>query len=123
MLRSGILGLTLVAACALAQDDMRGKLTGSWQADNPAGGEVTAYVLQPIDDGMHISGTNAGKTVVEFDCKMARECQIKDAGHKATLMMYFNGDKLVANETIGSRVVRKRFSVTGDGNTMQVEVI
>ena len=72
---------------------------------------------------MRISGTDEGKVIVDVNCKMAQECKIKDEGHNATVMMYFNGPKLVENETIGSRIIRKRYSVTDDGNTMQIEVI
>jgi hypothetical protein len=123
MIRIVGIGVLVLGACALASDeDQRAKLTGSWQIQTEGSREASAYTLQPSDDGMRISGTDAGKVVIEVDCKMAQECDIKDAGHHAKVMMYFNGPKLVVNETIGSRVVRKRYSVADDG-TMQLEVI
>jgi len=120
MIRIATVGI-LLAAVALADDvDQRAKLTGSWQEASDA---KEAWVLQPVPDGMHITSSTAGKTVVEVDCKMAQECDIKDSGHHAKVMMYFNGPKLVATETMGSRIVKRRFTVTGDDNTMELEVI
>jgi hypothetical protein len=113
-------GLLHGALAAWADDgDPRAKLTGSWKDAKTA----SAWVLQPISDGIHISGSNGEKVAVEFDRQMAKECQIKDAGHRAKVMMYFNGPKLIETETIGSRVVKRRFTVTGDGDTMEVETI
>lgn len=124
MKRTVLLGVFLLAAAAFADDaDQRAKLDGSWQAEAASSKDASSYVLQRSDDGMHVSGTASGKTVVDFNCKMAEECDIKDAGHHAKVTIYFNGPKLIENETIGSRVVRRRFTVVGDGNQMQVEVI
>lgn len=117
-------GVLLTCVCALADDsELRSKLAGSWQLQTAGAKEASSYTLQPQDNGMHISGSEGAKTVVDFDCKMGQECEIKDAGHRAKVMMYFNGAKLVETETIGSRVVKKRYTVTGDGNTMELEVI
>jgi hypothetical protein len=115
------MGVLVLAAVALADDsDQRAKLAGSWQDASDA---KEVWVLQPLPDGMHITSSSGGKTLVEVDCKMAQECDIKDSGHHAKVMMYFNGPKLVATETIGSRILKRRFTVTGDGNTMELEVI
>jgi hypothetical protein len=117
-------GLLLGALAAWADDgELRAKLTGSWKIDSGDAKTASGWVLQPIADGMHISGSNGEKVAVEFDCQMAKECQIKDAGHHAKVMMYFNGAKLIETETIGSRVVKRRFTVTGNGDTMEVETI
>jgi hypothetical protein len=37
--------------------------------------------------------------------------------------MCFNGPKLVELETRGNQVVKRRFTVTGDGDTMDLETI
>jgi hypothetical protein len=37
--------------------------------------------------------------------------------------MWFNGPKLVELETRGAQVVKRRFSITGDGDTMDLETI
>jgi hypothetical protein len=126
MIRIVAIGAILATTCALASDeDQRAKLTGSWQIQTAGATvkEASAYTLQPSQGGMRISGTDEGKVIVDVNCKMAQDCKIKDEGHSATVMMYFNGPKLVENETIGSRIIRKRYSVTDDGNTMQIEVI
>jgi hypothetical protein len=124
MIRIVTISLLVLASAALADDyEQRSKLTGSWQIETTGAKEASSWILQPLPDGMHIAGSDGGKTVVAFDCKMAQECDIKDSGHHAKVTMYFNGPKLVENETIGSRVIRRRFTVTGDGNTMQLEVI
>lgn len=124
MIRVLCMGVLLTAACAMADDaDLRAKLAGSWQLETSGAKEAASYTLQPISDGMHVSGSDGAKTIVEFDCKWAQECQIKDSGHHAKVMMYFNGPKLVETETIGSRVIKKRYTVTGDGNTMELEII
>jgi hypothetical protein len=121
MIRIATVGILVLAAAALADDsDQRAKLTGSWQEASEA---KEAWVLQPSSGGMHITSSSAGKTVMEIDCKMGQDCDIKDSGHHAKLMMYFNGPKLVETETLGSRIVKRRFTVTGDGNTMELEVI
>ncbi len=124
MIRYVTVGLLLLAGAAWADDEaQRDKLTGSWRVDASDSKEASAWTLQRSPEGMHLAGSVAGKTLVEFDCKMAQECQIKDAGHRAKVTMYFNGPKLIETETIGSRVVRRRFTVTGDGNTMELELI
>ncbi len=37
--------------------------------------------------------------------------------------MWFNGAKLVELETRGNQVVKRRFTVTGDGDSMELETI
>jgi hypothetical protein len=64
------------------------------------------------------------QTVVEFECDtLGKECAIQDAGRRSKVSMWFNGSKLVELETRGSQVVKRRFSLTGDGDTMDVEII
>jgi hypothetical protein len=117
------MSILVLAAVVLADDsEQRAKLTGSWQETGDAK-VASSWTLQPLPDRMHIASSNGSKTVVEFDCKLAQECDIKDSGHHAKVMMYFNGPKLVETETMGSRIVKRRFTVTGDGNTMELEVI
>jgi hypothetical protein len=37
--------------------------------------------------------------------------------------MWFNGPKLVELETKGKEVVKRRFAVAGEGDTLEIEVI
>ena len=121
MIRIATMSILVLAAAALADDsDQRAKLTGSWQEPSDV---KEAWVLQPLPGGMRLTSSSGGKTVMEIDCKMGQDCDIKDSGHHAKVMMYFNGPKLVETETMGSRIVKRRFAVTGDGNTMELEVI
>ena len=48
---------------------------------------------------------------------------LKGAGRKSRISMWFNGPKLVEMETKGSQVVKRRFSITGDGDTLDLETI
>jgi hypothetical protein len=48
---------------------------------------------------------------------------VKDAGRHAKVTFYFNGAKLVQLETRGSKVVKRRFSVDDQGDSMEVEEI
>ena len=54
---------------------------------------------------------------------MGRECEIKDSGRQAKVSMWFSGPKLVELETKGSEVVKRRFALSGQGDTMELEVI
>ena len=56
---------------------------------------------------------------------MGKECGVKDAGRRAKVSMYFNGPKLVEMETgaKGTPVVKRRFSIAADGDTMDLETI
>ncbi len=126
MIRFVTVGLLFLAVAAWGDDaTQRDKLTGSWRVDNPNANasEPSNWVLQPSTEGVHMAASNGAKPLMEFDCKMAQECEIKDAGHRAKVMIYFNGPKLIETETMGSRIVKRRFTVTGDGNTMELEVI
>ena len=106
---------------ALADDSaMRGKLTGKWQGD----GNGETWVLKETGDSIHVSNSSDTQAGAEFDCNTAgKECVIKRSGHNATVSMWFNGAKLVELETAGNQVVKRRFSVTGDGDTMDLEII
>lgn len=111
----------LLAGTAFGEDQtMRDKLTGKWLAD----GNGETWTLKEKGDSIHVSNSSATKTVAEFDCNTrGEECAIKHAGHSSKVSIWFNGAKLVELETTGSQVVKRRFAVTGDGNTMELETI
>ncbi len=124
MLRMATLAALVLVSAALADDDaLRSKLTGSWQAQGDAK-DVSKWTFERKPDAIHVATSDGSKTLSEFDCKMGgQECDIKDSGHKAKVTVWFLGPKLVETETIGSRVVKRRFAVTGDGDTMEMEII
>jgi hypothetical protein len=39
------------------------------------------------------------------------------------MSMWFNGPKLIELETTGNQGVKRRFTVTGDGDSMELETI
>lgn len=39
------------------------------------------------------------------------------------MSLWFNGPKLVELETRGTEIVKRRFSIAGDGDTMDLETI
>jgi hypothetical protein len=50
-------------------------------------------------------------------------CDVKTAGKKATVSLWFNGPRLVEMETKGSDVVKRRFTILPQGDVMEMEVI
>ena len=84
----------------------------------------STWTLKDKGNSIHVSNAGDPQTVVEFDCNTTgAECAIKRSGHKAKVSMWFNGTKLVELETMGNQVVKRRFTVTGDGDTMELETI
>jgi hypothetical protein len=124
MIRTLTVSVLVLTGVALADVyELRDKLLGSWHVEAAGTKEASTWVLQASGEGLHVANTSGAKTVVDFECKMAQECDIKDSGKRAKVTMYFNGANLVETETIGSRVLKRRFAVTGDGNTMELELI
>lgn len=121
-MRASIVAFSLLVAGSTFADDgaVRDKLTGKWQSD----GNGDTWILKEAGDSIHVSNSSNAQIVAEFDCNtVGKECAVKRSGHKATVSMWFNGEKLVELETTGDRVVKRRFSVTGNGDTMDLEVI
>ena len=107
-----------------AQDADRSKLLGSWESDGQTGGDAHAvWTFEARGASMHIVNSLGDQKVSEFVCELAKECQVKEAGKKVTLMMYFNGPKLVMQETRGEEVFKRRFGVAETGDVLEVEMI
>ena len=71
-----------------------------------------------------MTSSNGTQTVEEFKCNtMGKECAGKDAGRPSKVSLWFNGPKLVELETRGTQVVKRRFIISGDGDTMNLETI
>ncbi len=121
-----MLATTLFAAAAVADDSAdQAKLVGTWQVQNETGkASNSVWILEEKADAIHITNLQDDQKVAEFECNtLGKECAIKDAGHKATVSVWFSGPKLVELETKGSEVVKRRFAIAGQGDTMQLEVI
>jgi hypothetical protein len=125
VLISGLSTLLLLAGSAAAADDaVRAKLTGKWEQSDGSGETKSTWTLKELGDSIHVTQSNARGTIVEFDCNTGgKECEIKRAGHKSKVSLWFNGPKLVEMETSGTEVVKRRFAVTGNGETMDLETI
>jgi hypothetical protein len=119
------LSALLLAGSAFADDDsIRAKLIGRWQNSDGNGDAKYAWALESSGGSIHLTNSNGTQTRVEFECNtVGKECAVKDAGRSAKVIMYFNGPKLVELETRGTQVVKRRFSIIGDGDTMELETI
>lgn len=125
---TGMIMLTasLFAATAWAADSAdHSKLGGAWQVQGEARtGPASVWVLEEKGDAIHVTYSQGDQKLSEFECNaMGRECEIKDSGRQAKVSMWFSGPKLVELETKGSEVVKRRFALSGQGDTMELEVI
>jgi hypothetical protein len=123
ILRIAALGALLMVGRGLADDEAsRAKLMGSWQlADGNKDSPV--WTIQEKGDTLHISNSAGGRVLAEFDCdSFGHECTIKDGGRTAKVALWYSGPKLVEMETKGDNVWRRNFGVTGEGDTLDVEV-
>lgn len=118
-----------IALCGLtalgATNDDRAKLMGTWRIQTASGGATTtSWVLQERGDKIHLTQFGNDRKLSDFDCKpTGQDCKVEDAGHSATVSIWFNGSKLVELETRGSKTVKRRFALTGQGDTMEMEMI
>jgi hypothetical protein len=116
----GFVGLLL--GVAAADDNLdRSKRIGSWAA---AAGSADTWTLAANGDKFHITHTENDRKLSEWECNAAgRECATKEAGKPVKVSMWFNGSKLVVMETRGTEVLKRRFHASGDGNTLELELI
>lgn len=115
--------ILLLPIAAVHADDPadRSKIFGAWVE---SGHRLAAWVIDSIDDGLHVTQIEGTTKVAEFKCKTdGHNCDVKIAGHKAEVSLYYNGNVLVELETKGDQVVKRRFSALASGNSMKLEVI
>ena len=112
----------ILSSAAFAQnDDLRAKLEGKWQTENSS---TAVWVIHQKPDSIHIARYQGEQPEVEYECNLlGKECNVKDAGRKATVAVYFNGARLVEIETRGKETIKRRLLVTGGGDAMDLEVI
>lgn len=124
------LELLLTAALALAPamladgpEDNRGKLAGTWQVQDPSGKGET-WVIEEKADAIHMARTENSEHPDEFECNtLGKECAVKLSGKTTKISMWYSGPKLVELETRGSDVVKRSFTVTQDGDTLELETL
>ena len=121
-MRPVLFTMILLATIASAEDgDTRANLIGNWQADSAADGSWNLETKGT--DMLRVTYSVANQKPVQYECVVTgKECQIKDAGKSAKISMWFNGGKLIALETKGDEVVKRRFSVGEKGDTLEIEV-
>jgi hypothetical protein len=123
---SAVFCLVAFGPVLLMGDDAsaRDRLVGAWQPEDSAAKDAGVWTLERKgDEVMHISYSVGDQKTIEFECgTTGKECKIKDSGKSATVSLWFNGARLVALETRGQEVVKRRFAA-GDGDSLEVEVI
>jgi hypothetical protein len=119
------LSTLLLASTAFGDDDSsRAKLIGKWLSDGNGEAKSTWDIEEGSADTIHVTNSSGAQILAEFECNtLGKECVVKGAGRKSRVSMWFNGPKLVQMETRGSQVVKRRFSITGEGDTMDLETI
>lgn len=120
------LSTLLFVGIAVADDESsRAKLMGKWQQSDGDGEARSTWALEEVTaDSIRVTNSSGAQTVAGFECNtVGKECVVKDAGRKSKVSMWFNGPKLVELETKGAQVVKRRFSITGDGDAMELETI
>ena len=121
-LQSGAVVLMLLTPAAVLASDPAGraKLPGTWQESGKAG---SVWVLEEKSGAMHITGSEGDRKLADFECNtVGRDCELKEAGKKAKVSMWYNGPRLVELETRGSEVLQRTFGIV-DENTLEVEVV
>jgi hypothetical protein len=118
-----LVALAMIAAADNFSD--REKLLGSWQPQQTSAKEAGAWMIESKGaDVWHITHSVGDQKLLEFECStMGRDCEAKESGKPAKVSMWFNGPKLVELETKGKEVVKRRFAVAGEGDTLEIEVI
>ncbi len=114
----------LLSASMLAEDvSERAKLLGKWQLQDDSGKASAVWTLEMKGAALHITESLGDQKVSEFACEpKGVECEGTANGTKATMTMYYDGAALVQFETKGSDVTRRRFTVTGQPDVLEIEV-
>ena len=118
-MRLALAFVSLYMAAAFGADAAdRAKLAGSWQ-DNG-----TVWVIEDKGGTVRLTRSEGSHAVAEFECKLGgSECEGKDSGHKARVSLWFNGAALVAMETKGSEVIKRRFEISPEGDVLELQTI
>ena len=113
----GILLMSVVPIQVWAANDDP-SYSGTWQAAD----KTSELVVEQTGDAIHVTEQRAGKTLSDYTCKSdGKDCNFKEEGKKAKVSVYFNGPKLVEIRTRGDVVMKRRFGLTNDGKTLEVE--
>lgn len=102
----------------------RDKLVGVWQSQE-SGDSAGVWTIEAKDgDVFKLIESHGDQKLLEIECTTSgKDCKVKDSGKNAKVSLWFNGDKLVGLETKGDEVVKRRFTVTETGDTLDIEVM
>jgi hypothetical protein len=122
---TAILLLSLGANARADDQSDRQKLIGSWELLGAMGNSpASAWTFSTSRNSIRVTQLDGGDKVADFGCKTdGTSCDIKTAGKKATVSMWFNGPRLVEMETKGSEIVKRRFRILPQGDLLEMEVI
>jgi hypothetical protein len=125
MISMAVVSALLLTSSAFAADDSsRAKLMGRWQQSEGNGEAKSTWDLESLGGSIRVTNAKGTQTLAKFECNAAgKECAVEDAGRRSKVSMWFNGPKLVELETRGNEIVKRRFSLVGDGDTMDLETI
>jgi hypothetical protein len=118
--------LLSLGAVAIADDQSdRRRLIGSWELQDEAkSGSASSWTFSTAQNAMRVTQLDGNNKVADFECNTTgTPCEIKTAGKKAMVSMWFNGPRLVEMETKGSEVVKRRFRILPNGDVMEMEFI
>jgi hypothetical protein len=121
-----LIGMTgfLVLLCAVSKADAesdRDKLNGSWVEQGEA---ENSWTLNADGKTMHITETERGTKIADFKCDtQGAGCEVKIAGKKVMVSMWFNDSKLMQIETRGSDVLERSFAILSQGDVMEMKII
>ena len=121
-----LVAATAFAAQAYAADDQdHTKLAGTWQVEQGSTEDAAStWTFQERADAIHITTAQGATKLADFECNTeGRDCAVSESGKKIKVSMWFAGPMLVELETRGSDVVKRRFGVSGQGDTLEMEVI
>ncbi len=105
----------------------RARLMGAWQLDK-SGTDLkdaaSVWSFEGKGDAVHITASDGDRKITDLECNtIGKECEVKESGRAVKVSMWFNGPKLVELETQGDQIVERRFQVTGQGDTLEIEVL
>ncbi len=96
-------------------------MSGTWL---DTGNSASRLVLNEKGDTIQFRQTDGDRVITDFNCSLSgTQCEIKEEGHPAKVMFYYNGNKLIEITERGSEVEKRRFTLGQDGKTMQMEII
>ncbi len=117
-----ILLLSLSAAALADDQNDRQKLLGSWQSAENSPSSSWSFTAD--NNSIRVTQLEGTNKVADFACSTGgASCEVKTAGKKATVSMWYNGPFLVEMETKGTDVVKRRFKILPQGDVMEMEVI